>query len=928
MLKTQRDFPRENRVFRPFSPEGRLIHSLLPQLIGNVRDCRENDAAISANTLKTTDLYRFSLNPEQPVITVEIISRSEEAKSDLYIKSHRILRLCGIKFQLVFVFDDINGEIASMLRSRMKHSFPDCEGRENGIFLIGYEQLSDAEKCLIYAVSTHLSLHGAVKMGTPTYDESLIEILPVTNKNTSGNDFTVSEKAAVINDIPPLPWCHVLANPVFGTLLSSTSLGYTFAVNSRENKLTPWNNDPLTDNRGEMLLLRCENGKIYDLCFGSQAEFTRTEAVYRGYTDDFESTVRVSVSSKGTCKKISVSLTKKKAEQAFALTYYTEPVLGADRKISRLIQPEMYENHLLLCNPSNSAVKGFAAIGCSGNFRVCTDRYAFFFGKDFDRTAPRRSLCAAVTTDITGGKKDFSVEFTLSFGHTKKSAVLAEKLFCSAENSGPNIKINTPDKALNIMFNNWLSNQAKIGRIYAKTGFYQNSGAWGFRDQLQDACGLIPVEPQLAKRQIFRACAAQFPEGDVLHWWHNLPDGVKKGVRTRCSDDLLWLTYVTCEYVEKTGDNAVLDAQIRFCKGDLLAENEHEKYAEVGISNEKATVYEHCKRAVNLVISRLDDGLAHIGGGDWNDGFNKIGADGGGTSVWLTEFLVIVLEKFRSAAHFCGDMHYAEGLVSQRQKCINAVEKRCWGNDRYIRAFFSDGRMLGADSCKECKIDSLPQSFAVLADFPDKERSHKALISAYSILTDKEGQLIKLFSPPFSGDDRSAGYITAYPPGVRENGGQYTHAAVWLAAALLKCGESDKGYELMKYINPLSRYENAVVGMRYKTEPYYLCGDVYSNPQAFGRGGWSIYTGAAAWYYRTVYEFLLGIKITARFITFTPSIPSDWDGFGAEINLCGTEISVCVYRNDSEKFTDNGSECKYVPLDGKAHSVILFIKKS
>lgn len=453
------------------------------------------------------------------------------------------------------------------------------------------------------------------------------------------------------------------------------------------------------------------------------------------------------------------------------------------------------------------------------------------------------------------------------------------------------IIIGTPDKALNNIFNDFLPWQILNVRILGRTGFYQCGGAYGFRDQLQDCSALVLTNPEIVRRQIIRSCAAQFPEGDVLHWWHTNPGkpNAVKGVRTRYSDDLLWLPFVTAEYVLKTGDYDFLKTQVPFVEGPLLSETEHERYFEPEISSEMASIEEHCRRAIEKSGSKGAHGLPLIGGGDWNDSFNLVGIKGHGESVWLAQFRAMTLKLFAEVLQKTGDAAAAQEYRKEAQELLNAVDEHAWNGAWYLRAFYDDGSPLGAAGNPECEIDLLPQAFAVLSGMPDKERIDTALKSAIDKLVDEKAGIIKLFTPAFTHFGKQTGYVNAYPQGVRENGGQYTHAAVWLCLAMFRNNQPDEGYRLLRLINPAAKLEDREKALRYKTEPYAFAGDVYSAKGMEGRGGWSLYTGAAGWYYRTVYEELLGIKQRDGKITISPKLPSGFEGSKIKLIIGGKE---------------------------------------
>lgn len=908
-------------VLRESSIEGRIASLLLPKVIFKSRDCYENDSARAKNTLPASSLWKFGISGDIPMVIFEVAAGTEEERIQGAIKCHRGLKLSGISLDLVFLISENNGE-ATVLSLMQEAKWTDCIGSAGGIHIIKEETASDEEKTLLFAAAVHIVPKNGIRIGAPGREllpMKITPISPVSTKNTwewGGGSVKIHGKSGA-------PWCHILANPVFGTLVSHRSLGFTYAMHSRENKLTPWLNDSMTDNRGEMLLLKTSD-TLFDLVNGSTAEFSETKARYTGTTELFSCNTMVEISGKGFCKKISVEIEAKK-DISFTVSYYTEPVSGVTRNGTRMLRPERTKKGLLFQNPFNEAVKGFAGVLSDCGCIVSTDRLRILSGDFSKETVQSGELlcgCLSRAFELKKGQTT-KIQFYLVWGASKEAALSMPELFVPLEKAS-DIKIETPDQPLNFLWNNWLLPQTVRGRLYARTGFYQNSGAFGFRDQLQDSCSALLCNPKITRVQIIRACLAQFIEGDVLHWWHQFPDGTIKGVRTRYSDDLLWLPYALCEYTDKTGDFDLLSLKLPFSDGELLEEAEQEKYLALKKSRTRESVYEHCKRAISHALRKGSHGLLLMGCGDWNDGYNGVGAKGAGESVWLTEFMIMLLKRFSKLSDHMGERAAGESYRSIAKELSEAVEANAWDGEWYLRAFYDDGTPMGSHESEECKIDSLSQSFAVLAELPDKKRNAEAIESACRWLIDWKLGIIKLFAPPFSGKDRTAGYAASYPEGVRENGGQYTHGAVWLAVALLQSGLNREGYQCLEMLNPMSRYPDKNALTPYVNEPYYLSADVYGNEHCPGRGGWSIYTGAAGWYCRAVFEWLLGIKIN-KVLTVHPAIPPEWNGFKAELSYRGTKIKIEVSRTGEASMTDNAIKAEYVPFDQKEHIVKITI---
>lgn len=918
------------------SIEGRLINVIFPQILFKKFDCKEIINSIETNKLSACSLWGLGVSGDLPIVLVEVDNINGIERIVGYIKCHNILKLCGIKFDLVFTFND-KGEYERRFYNMLVNTINRYQLGENistfgGIHLIDTVELDSETINLLKAVSVHIAPPSMIRILAP-----IPEFNPVTINPVEKVDIDIQQKLStggfneneyVIDKETNLPWCNVIANPIFGTLVSNSSLGYSYAINSRENKLTPWENDARSDNRGEIIIIKVNN-KYYDAVLGSTAVFSPQKAIYYGKCELFESKVTVSVAEKGMCKKIELELKWSSKNVSAEIAYYTEPVLGVSRDNSRMIVFSSENDMLIAKNPLNKDVHGFMTIACSKKpSKFITNRDDFLSGRWNNNSLSSTNFpCGAVivkSNAIRNTTQNFN--FYLSFGTSLKSAIkmpsLFEPLKCNDSNQ---ISIETPDKNLNYIFNTWLNRQALAGRIYARTGFYQNSGAWGFRDQLQDACCCLLKNPDVTKRQIARACTAQFPEGDVLHWWHKLPNKTMRGVRTKYSDDLVWLPYTVCEYIEKTSDYNILAVNIAYCEGIELPDGKHEIYGEVTKSEIIESVYNHCKKALNQAFKIGEHNLILMGCGDWNDSFNNVGVQGKGESIWLSEFMIIVLRRFSQIAEYIGDMSVKNEYIEKANLLAKAVEDNCWDGEWYIRAYFDNAEELGSKNSPACQIDSLAQSFAVLAELPNTERNMIALNSAYSYLVDEKNGLIKLFNPAFDKDEMPVGYATAYPRGIRENGGQYTHGAIWLAIAFLQAGKKKKGYELIKLLNPANKYLDEKTALIFKNEPYFMTADIYTNPQCYGRGGWSIYTGAAAWYYRAIFEWFLGVKIRNGFVTFNPCLPDDWNEYEINIDYNYTKLHIVVVHGTNAGMFDNDKPFERIQLDKLKHEVRIII---
>jgi cyclic beta-1,2-glucan synthetase len=453
------------------------------------------------------------------------------------------------------------------------------------------------------------------------------------------------------------------------------------------------------------------------------------------------------------------------------------------------------------------------------------------------------------------------------------------------------IEVQTPELAADLLINRWLQYQSLSCRIWGRSGFYQSGGAFGFRDQLQDVMAFMYAKPELARAQILLAASRQFKEGDVQHWWHP-PSGA--GIRSRITDDLLWLPHVVFQYVRATGDVDILHVDIPFLNAPLLADNQHELFLTPEITFERASLFEHCRCAVSRGLTIGPQGLPLIGTGDWNDGMNLVGAEGKGESVWLAWFLCDILQGMVELSILLQQPGLEQAYLQDRIALIQRIEVAGWDGEWYLRGTFDDGSPLGSAANNEARIDSLPQSWAWLSGAADPVRAHQALESAWKHLVHKDEGLVLLFEPPFNTSEPSPGYIKGYPPGVRENGGQYTHAALWMAMAMARKGDGERAVQLLRMLNPIEHARDAEAVWQYGIEPYVVAADVYRLPGRVGKGGWSWYTGSAAWMYRAWVEEVLGLQVLNGQMRIQPVIPSAWPGFTISYRHGETVYSIQV----------------------------------
>jgi cyclic beta-1,2-glucan synthetase len=917
------------------SAEGRIGLDLLAQLMFGRRGSEQREEAAMQNTQNQSALWPLAISGDLPIVALTLDKEADVEDFALYYRLQNRLRVCGVAFDICLLYSSLRrGELAELAYEAMGG-----EEREDGIGVRGGVFFVDTDSCredtvnLIRASARNCPVDRSGERRQKPYRP--MSVLPVQRPPMNRETGTRVQGGVFVGDRfyvdrrSPLPYTHVLANPGFGCLLSDSCLGYSWAVNSRENKLTPWYNDIATDNDGERLLLRV-GGRCYDLTAGALCSFSSLDAEYEGRAGGICTLVEVRVASKGSVKYLDVTLSNTEDREVdIQCAYYIEPVLGVDRGPAMFIRPKREAEGLLFNNPYCLGVAGWALMSAGGeDFDATVDRTAFLGGDWTPRPLrPQSDPCAAVIVPrkLSPGQSH-KLRFILAFAATEEAVRrLAALPFCPQEDFPNSLKIKTPDPHLDNLINDFVPHQMIRGRMWARCGFYQCGGAYGFRDQLQDACGALYYDPVLTRRQIYRACAVQFPEGDVLHWWHRLPasGGWIRGVRTRYSDDLLWLPYAVCAYVEHTGDQSILSVPIAYLEGPLLEEGEHERYIAPQRSGLREDVYRHCLRAIDRASRLGERGLPLMGCGDWNDSFNRVGACGQGESVWLALFFAHVLDRFSPLCGQLGDTDREQRLRALSIALKEAVDRECWEGGWYLRAFYDDGESMGGAGSEECRIDLLPQSFAAIAGLADAKRVNMALDRALGELVDEKRRVVSLFKPPFWHSRQNPGYVKAYPPGIRENGGQYTHAAVWLSVGLFEAGRAEEGYRILQMLSPADRCARPELARDYKLEPYYLAADIYTNPDAAGRGGWSLYTGAAAWYCRAALGWLLGMRIRENRLYLSPRIPAEWPGFSAEAVLKKTNLSIAVRRVGRPGLLCDGLPADSVALDGRAHRVEL-----
>jgi len=721
------------------------------------------------------------------------------------------------------------------------------------------------------------------------------------------------------NNRPPSPWINVVSNKNFGFQISESGAGFTWSINSRENKLTPWSNDPVSDRASEAIYILDEiSGEVMTpMSLGRSDRGTYRVRHGFGYSRFLHEEAQISqeltvfTPLDESLKLWSLTLTNRSDRVKYvSLTYYVEWVLGTQGEQTNPYILTSYNNeheclfakNIYTMNFQNTYSYLFSSetiIGYTG------DRQEFLGQKGSVReprgaevklscnTGVSYDPCGAIQVSVAiqpqecktvlfGLGQSTSLEEIYRIKNKYREITASEKELDRVRTYWDGllgtVKVKTKDRAVDILVNGWLLYQTVSCRIQARAGFYQCGGAYGYRDQLQDTLSLLFADSSILRGQILIACSRQFEEGDVQHWWHP-PMGI--GVRTRITDDLLWLPYCTAAYIRSTGDTTILKEKVPYIKGPVLQEGQHDVMFTPEISQSFATVYEHCKKAIDRT-SFGEHGLPLMGGGDWNDGMNEVGIEGKGESVWLAWFFYTVLGDFIPLCHKEDDEAYGQELDQKRESLLQSIEEHTWDGEWYLRAFYDDGSKLGSKENDECRIDSISQSWSVISKGAKEERAKTAMQSAWRYLVREEEAISLLLTPPFNKTSKNPGYIKNYIPGMRENGGQYTHAAVWLAIATSMLRDYHMAQTLFTILNPIHVTQTRKDVLRYEKEPYVMTADISLSPPYTGRGGWSWYTGSAGWMYQGLLSWFLGIRKEGNELIIDPATPASFGDFSVE----------------------------------------------
>ncbi|MEO7199336.1 MAG: glucoamylase family protein [Dokdonella sp.] len=790
--------------------------------------------------------------------------------------------------------------------------------------------------------------NGSVMRVSAAEDETLDALLLGNGKggfSANGRQYVIVSEEG---EMTPAPWANVIANEEFGCVVSESSLGYTWMENAHEYRLTPWHNDPVSDRCGEAFYLRDEESGYYwsptPLPARGNGRYVTRHGF--GYTvfdhveDGISTELQVYVATDAPVKFFTLRVRNQSGQtRKLSATGYVEWVLGdlpAKTGMQVITSLDQATGALFAHNSYSTEFSELVAFfDVDDSERTLSGDRTEFIGRNGSLAHPAALRRARLSGNV-GAAMDpcgaIQVPFELADGQSHK---LSFRLGAARSNADASalvkrfrvprsdraaldavhelwhrkldvIQVNTPDPALDVLANGWLLYQVIACRLWGRSGYYQSGGAFGFRDQLQDTMALVHADPERQRSQLLLCASRQFPEGDVQHWWHP-PAG--RGVRTRCSDDYLWLPLATCRYLRTTHDNAVLDERVGFIDGRQLNPGEESYYDLPMDAGQSADLYTHCVLAIKHGLRMGEHGLPLIGSGDWNDGMNHVGSEGRGESVWLGFFLYAILRDFAPVARERSDEEFAQRCEREADQLRDNLAAHGWDGEWYRRAYFDDGTPLGTATAAECRIDSIAQSWSVLSGAGSSERTSQALDSLQRLLVRREAKLVQLLDPPFDVGEPDPGYIRGYVPGVRENGGQYTHAALWAAMAMVHSGRTETAWELFNLINPVRHSLSPEGRELYKSEPYVVAADVYAVTPHVGRGGWTWYTGSAGWMYRLIVESLLGITREGSHLRIEPQLPADWPGFSASYRVEGSGWPIVVRRSD-------GAESTGLLLDG------------
>ena len=959
----------ELRHLRIHQDEAQLFQQLAAHILYPNPLLRPVPERLTRRVLGQSRLWAYGISGDLPIMIVTIGDAQDVDLVRQTLMAHTYWQQHGLKVDLVILNEEgstYDQPLHNQLR-RMVEAYSQLTGtdRAGGVFLRPAAQIPADDRVLLLTTARVVLIAArgslAQQLGTPT---QAITLPPALTKTAPFNEepsaplpfmelsyfnglggFTEDGKEYVIylgpNDQTPMPWINVMANPMFGTMVSESGQGYSWYGNSQSTRLTPWTNDPVSDPGGDTLYIRDEE---LGVVWTPTPLPIREKDAYRihhgqGYTHfehnshsiDQWLTTCVPVDDQGGApvrlQRLRLTNTSSRRRR-LTLTLYGAWTLGTEREetVSHISTQWDAQHQILTASNPYHPDFGERVAFVASNMPITsyTGDRAEFLGRNGVSSAPAALTRTRLSNRVGAGLDPcYAIQVTVEIEPHQESVVVfllgqaadtAEVTALVERFRSPEVfentltttcdwwnqmldtvQVDTPELAVDFLLNRWLLYQDVSCRLWGRSAFYQSGGAYGFRDQLQDVMALVYAAPNLAREQIVRTAARQFVEGDVQHWWHP-PAGA--GVRTRISDDLLFLPFTTAHYVRVTGDASILDEVIPFLGGKVLDEQEHEAYYLPTVSEEKASLLEHCRRSIAKGATSGPHGLPLIGAGDWNDGLNRVGIEGKGESVWLAWFLIHTLHDFAELLRLRDQEAEAKVCEAHALQLAATVEAQAWDGEWYRRAYFDDGTPLGSHETEEAQIDSLGQSWAVISGMGDPKRAERAMNAVQQRLVRSNDRLMLLFTPPFDKTTHDPGYIKGYPPGVRENGGQYTHGSLWVPLALARMGKGDEAVAILRMMNPIEHAREPADVQRYKVEPYVVAADIYALKDRVGQGGWTWYTGSAAWMYRVWLEEILGFRLRGDQLSVDPTLPTAWDGFTIRYRYRSTTYEIKVENPD------------------------------
>ena len=956
-----------------------VIQDLIGPVFYSNRLFRADEHCLINNNKGQSALWRFGISGDNPILVYKIKSLSEINVANDVLKAYEYMRINGINVDLVILDEEEGGyfrDVRSMLTSILASLRVYAENlKKLSLFVISSSQINNEEYNVIMSTAKILFTEDTgiyfrniqketvwrghvqkkpidlIDTISPNQTEHITQKSNLEYFNGYGGFINSGREYEILLDKKlktPMPWINVVSNDEFGFIISESGGGHTWAVNSSENKLTSWSNDPVVDPKSEMIIIQDKKSKrcIYPICYDNDALGAYSVKHGFGYSVfshkemDINQTLMVFVPEKDSVKLWQLEIENESGEEReLYVILHLKWELGRNIELTTAyintsfsIMPE----YLAACNTYSETYRAYKAFVFSSEkiSSYTGDRNEVLYKKDRLSKSEAQDLVFSKTVgagyDPSGtiqieiklaAKEKKKIIFGLGYSkdeeeiericHKYKQAVEVEEELKNIkeywEKLTNKIVVTSNNRAMDFLVNGWLIYQTYACRIKARAAFYQAGGAYGFRDQLQDVLALLHAEPEAVKKHILLACSKQFEEGDVLHWWHP-PTG--EGVRTRISDDYLWLPYVTAEYIKHTGDYSILDNKVPYISAPKLANDEREKMVIPQISEKAESVYDHCIAAINRV-ELGSEGIPLIGGGDWNDGMNNVGIYGKGQSVWLGWFVYKTYSEYLEIAEYKKDENCIKKLCGGMQNIAKNIEENAWDGRWYVRAFYDDGTKLGSQESMECMIDSISQSWAVISKAAEKNRAKTSMDSAMQMLVKQKENLILLLTPPFDKTAKYPGYIKDYYPGIRENGGQYTHASVWMAIAEMIIGNKQTAMDLLSMLNPIYSTLTQKDAMKYAKEPYVMSGDVYYTENYKGCAGWSWYTGSSGWMYQALVTWLLGIKKKNNMLVIEPSVPAYFGEY-----IVKYRFGSSIYIIDIPNIENNEYEVKSIIVDG------------